>query len=231
MRVGKAMSIKSIGRRIRFWSTLLSRLGQASFCVDWLEQHSVQSKRTSGRNKRPLVRLLFSSWLCFSRKQIDFKCARIGVIKSGFLLVVAFIALAVAVTACGNSTNVNGVSTSTPTPCVTNQTTVSGQSTFATPMSNQPTFSPEMQATAEARLRQANPGNPTYPAPGQALTQLPPCPTNTPSAATTVPPQNPGGGIVRATLAPSPFNFSPDQLATANARMQFANPGAPTTPH
>lgn len=149
--------------------------------------------------------------------------------KPGFIRVTACMVFVVVVTACGNSTNVNGVSTSTPTPCATNQTTLSGQSTFATPMSSQPTFSPEMQATAEARLRQANPGNPPYPGTGQVASQLPLCPTNTPLA--TLRPQTPQGGFTQGTLAPSQPTFSPEQRATIDARMRFANPGAPTTPH
>jgi hypothetical protein len=149
--------------------------------------------------------------------------------KTKIILDTALIVFLFAISACGTSIGVNGISTSTPTPCITTQTNLSGQSTFATPMSSQPTFSPEMQATAEARLKQANPGNSPYPGPGQPVSPLPPCPTNTPSA--TAQPQVPQGGFAQGTLSPSQPILSPDQIATANARMQLANPGAPTTPH
>ncbi len=149
--------------------------------------------------------------------------------KSNLLLVLSSTILMLALTFCGTSTNVTDVATPTATICATSVTILSGQTTSATLMPNQPTFSPEMQATAEARLRQANPGNPPYPGTGQVASQLPLCPTNTPLA--TPRPQTPQGGFAQGTLAPEMPTFSSDQMATIDARMRLANPGAPTTPH
>jgi len=149
--------------------------------------------------------------------------------KSLWLLMSSSFILIFVISACAGSPNVNDLSTATATPCVNNATILSGQTLSATLMPNQPTFSPEMQATAEARLRQANPGNPPYPSNGQNLSQVPPCPTNTPLA--TARPQTPQGGFAQGTLAPEMPTFSSDQMATIDARMRLANPGAPTTPH
>lgn len=195
---------------------------------DRFGQQSFRTRRTGSHFFRPPVRLSFSSRVCQS-KTIRSKIARLDVMKPWCILVIECMVLVVAVIACGNSTNVNSVATPTPTPCVMSQTTISGQSAFATPMSSQPTFSPEMQATAEARLRQANPGTSATPGPAQPVAPLPPCPTNTPTA--TVQPPASGGGLVQGTLAPNQPILSPEQRATAEARMQLANPGAPTTAH
>lgn len=117
------------------------------------------------------------------------------------LLVIGFVMLSIA-SGCGITTNERPVSTATP--CAPGQTSVSGQSVPVTPMPNQPTFSPEMLATAEARLKQANPGGPTTSS--QVISPLPPCPTNTPLP--TLQPQTPQGGSVQATPAPSLLAFS-----------------------
>lgn len=128
--------------------------------------------------------------------------------------------------ACASNTGANLAST--PTPCASSDTVLSGQTTSATTMPNQPTFSPEFQATAEARLMHANPGNPPYPSTGQVTSQLPPCPTNTPLP--TSHPKTSQGGMAQSLIAPNQPALSSNKLATTNGRMRSANLGAPTMP-
>ena len=103
-------------------------------------------------------------------------------------LICGFIILLLGVSSCANNPEVTS-----PSPCATAVTLSIGQTTLATLSPDQPTFSPEMQATAEARLRQANPGISPYPGIGQAALPATPCPTNTPLS--TPRPQTPTGGV------------------------------------
>lgn len=177
---------------------------------------------TDRRHIRLPVRFLF-----LTRWHIP--TSRTRQMKPALLLLSSSIIWIFVLSSCASGPNINDLSPTTATPCATSVTILSGQTTSATLMPNQPTFSPEMQATAEARLRQANPGNPPYPGASQAVSQLPPCPTSTPAA--TPRPQTPQGGFAQGTLAPQMPTFSSDQMATIDARMRLANPGAPTTPH
>ena len=108
-------------------------------------------------------------------------------IKHKLVNVTTLLVLVLLVAACAASNNNSGAVTLTPNACVTatpglaaEAETVTaasgntGQSQGATGYPSQPTFSPAEQATMQARLGQANPGNPTASA-DTAL--LPVCPT------------------------------------------------------
>ena len=134
-----------------------------------------------------------------------FPTARIHAMKFKRQLLCGLFILILTGSSCVSGPNVNRDSTPTASPCATAFTLPAGQTTFATLSPNQPTFSPEMQATAEARLRQANPGNPPNPAVGPSASQLPPCPTQTPLP--TPRPQTPTGGMAQDMRAPAPASL------------------------